>query len=131
MSGLLEQLAEVPDPRERLQPAGQVPRQRELNPAPFTNAAGSTSRDLCLRADRFRAVLAADLPLNVSRLTSAEQRPFAASSLTDVTMAAAWHTIPSWVIVAESGKAHPAGPGTLGVGAPTPTSSRSRAPPTS
>ncbi|MGW7542410.1 alpha/beta fold hydrolase [Streptomyces sp. NPDC054770] len=74
---------------------------------PFTNADGSTGTDLYLTEDRFRAAFAADLPAATTRLMQATQRPFSASSLTDVTEAAAWRTIPSWGLVAGADKAIP------------------------
>jgi pimeloyl-ACP methyl ester carboxylesterase len=74
---------------------------------PFPNPDGSTGTDLYLRADAFRAAFAADLPLATTRLMQATQRPFSASSLTDVTQAAAWRTIPSWGMVATEDKAIP------------------------
>ncbi|MGW3408558.1 alpha/beta fold hydrolase [Streptomyces sp. NPDC000888] len=74
---------------------------------PFPNPDGSTGTDLYLRADSFRSAFAADLPLATTRLMQATQRPFSASSLTDVTQAAAWRTIPSWGMVATEDKAIP------------------------
>lgn len=63
--------------------------------------------DLYLKPDKFRAAFAADLPVSTTRLMQATQRPFAASSFTDVTTGAAWHTIPSWALVATEDKAIP------------------------
>ncbi|MFF1872375.1 alpha/beta fold hydrolase [Kitasatospora herbaricolor] len=101
----------VPDQGERLgdliqkYPGSEI--QAALNPIPFTNPDGTTGTDLYLRPDRFHDVFAADLPLKETRLMAAEQRPFSASSFTDVTTAAAWHTIPSWGIVATADKSIP------------------------
>ncbi|MER5525349.1 alpha/beta hydrolase [Streptomyces sp. NPDC002677] len=74
---------------------------------PFTNADGSTGTDLYLTADKFRAAFCADLPVATTRLMQATQRPFSASSLTDVTQSAAWRTIPSFGLVAGEDKAIP------------------------
>ncbi|MFD8133251.1 alpha/beta fold hydrolase [Streptomyces mirabilis] len=74
---------------------------------PYPNPDGTTGTDLYLQADKFRAAFAADLPVSTTRLMQATQRPFSASSLTDVTQAAAWRTIPSWAIVATEDKAIP------------------------
>ncbi|MFD4505901.1 alpha/beta fold hydrolase [Streptomyces sp. NPDC058457] len=74
---------------------------------PFSNADGSTGTDLYLTQDKFRAAFCADLPEATARLMQATQRPFSASSLTDVTQAAAWRTIPSWGLVAGADKAIP------------------------
>ncbi|XDO64489.1 alpha/beta fold hydrolase [Streptomyces sp. RLB1-33] len=94
---------------------------------PYPNPDGTTGTDLYLRADAFRASFAADLPVSTTRLMQATQRPFSASSLTDVTQAAAWRTIPP-------GRSSPPRtrpsrpPSSAGsTSAPSPTSSRSRA----
>jgi pimeloyl-ACP methyl ester carboxylesterase len=78
-----------------------------LNQVPFTNADGTTGTDLYIQADKFRGTFAADLPKSTTALMAAEQRPFSAESLTDVTTAAGWHTIPSWGIVAGADKSIP------------------------
>ncbi|MEV5710473.1 alpha/beta hydrolase [Actinoallomurus sp. NPDC052274] len=74
---------------------------------PYPLPDGKTGVDLYLRADKFRAAFAADLPKSTTDLMQITQRPFAQSSLTDVTTAAAWHTIPSWAVVATEDKAIP------------------------
>jgi len=78
-----------------------------LNQVPFTNADGTTGTDLYIQADKFRGTFAADLPKSTTALMTAEQRPFSAESLTDVTTAAGWRTIPSWGIVAGADKSIP------------------------
>jgi pimeloyl-ACP methyl ester carboxylesterase len=78
-----------------------------LNQVPFTNADGTTGTDLYIQADKFRGTFAADLPKSTTALMAAEQRPFSAESLTDVTTAAGWRTIPSWGIVAGADKSIP------------------------
>ncbi|WTY90963.1 hypothetical protein OG589_11595 [Sphaerisporangium sp. NBC_01403] len=45
--------------------------------------------------------------MSTTRLMQATQRPFSASSFTEVTKAAAWHSIPSWGLVATQDKAIP------------------------
>jgi pimeloyl-ACP methyl ester carboxylesterase len=82
--------------------------QAALREVPYPNPDGSTGTDLYLRPDRFRAVFAADLPRATTNVMAAAQRPFSASSFTDVTQAAGWHTIPSWGLVATDDKAIPA-----------------------
>lgn len=76
-----------------------------VQPVPYPNPDGGT--DLYLRADKFRAAFAADLPLSTTRLMQATQRPFSSLGLTDASRAAAWHTIPSWALVATEDKAIP------------------------
>ncbi|MGW1093015.1 alpha/beta fold hydrolase [Streptomyces sp. NPDC002596] len=74
---------------------------------PYPHPDGTTGTDLYLQPDKFRAAFAADLPVATTRIMQATQRPFSASSLTDVTQAAAWRTIPSWAMVATQDKAIP------------------------
>ncbi|MFD3372812.1 MULTISPECIES: alpha/beta fold hydrolase [unclassified Streptomyces] len=101
----------VPDKGEQVgellgkYPGSEIP--DAVNPVPFPNPDGSTGSDLYLKADKFRSAFAGDLPASVTNVMHAAQRPFSASSLTDVTQAAAWRTIPSWGLVATSDKAIP------------------------
>ncbi|MGW6155830.1 alpha/beta fold hydrolase [Streptomyces sp. NPDC055144] len=81
--------------------------QAATRPVPYTGPDGTTGTDLYLQADKFRAAFAADLPVATTRLMQATQRPFSAACFTDVTTAAAWHTIPSWGLVAGTDKAIP------------------------
>ncbi|WP_329367832.1 alpha/beta hydrolase [Streptomyces sp. NBC_00669] len=81
--------------------------QAATTPVPYPKPDGTTGTDLYLVPDGFRAAFAADLPVHTTRLMQATQRPFDASSFTDLTTAAAWHTIPSWGLVAGSDKAIP------------------------
>ncbi|MFI6604327.1 alpha/beta fold hydrolase [Nonomuraea sp. NPDC050536] len=103
--------AMVPDEGEKLVdlfgkfPGSQIP--DSVREVPYTNADGSEGVDLYLKPDKFRGAFAADLPVSTTRLMQATQRPFAASSYTDVTTGAAWHTIPSWALVATEDKAIP------------------------
>ncbi|WP_433243472.1 alpha/beta fold hydrolase [Actinomadura nitritigenes] len=78
-----------------------------VQPVPYPQPDGGTGTDLYLTPDKFRAAFAADLPASTTRLMQAEQRPFAAAALTDTTKAAAWHTIPSYGLVAGNDKAIP------------------------
>ncbi|MGX1910188.1 alpha/beta fold hydrolase [Streptomyces phaeochromogenes] len=101
----------VPDKGEQVgellgkYPGSEIP--DAVDPVPFPNQDGSTGSDLYLKADKFRSAFAGDLPVPVTNIMHAAQRPFSASSLTDVTQDAAWHTIPSWGLVATSDKAIP------------------------
>ncbi|HEX6524829.1 MAG TPA: alpha/beta hydrolase [Streptosporangiaceae bacterium] len=82
--------------------------QAALQQIPYTGpVSGESGTDLYLNSSQFRAVFAADLPASQTALMFAEQRPFSANCFTDVTTAAAWHTIPSWGIVAGADKAIP------------------------
>lgn len=101
----------VPDKGEKLgeliakYPGSEI--QAALNPVPYPNPDGSTGTDLYLKADKFHDVFAGDLPERTTRVMAATQRPFSASSFEDVTQEAAWHTIPSWGLVAGADKAIP------------------------
>nr|WP_051813771.1 alpha/beta hydrolase [Kitasatospora sp. MBT63] len=76
-----------------------------LQPVPFTNADGTSGTDLYVKPDKFRQVFAADLPENTTSVMAATQRPISASAFADTATAAAWHTIPSWALVARQDKA--------------------------
>jgi pimeloyl-ACP methyl ester carboxylesterase len=75
-------------------------------PVPYTKADGTTGTDLYLSKDG-QAAFAADIPTGTFRLLQATQRPFDADSFIYPTTAAAWHTIPSWGLVAGRDKAIP------------------------
>jgi pimeloyl-ACP methyl ester carboxylesterase len=79
----------------------------DLNQVPFTNPDGSTGVDLYLKPDKVGEAFAGDLSKHDQALIAAEQRPFSAESFTDVTTAAAWHTIPVYGVVAGADKAIP------------------------
>jgi pimeloyl-ACP methyl ester carboxylesterase len=81
--------------------------QAALNPVPYPNPDGTTGTDLYLLADQLRRVFAADLPASTTRIMAATQRPFGAQCFADLTQAAAWHTIPSWGLIATEDKAIP------------------------
>jgi pimeloyl-ACP methyl ester carboxylesterase len=63
--------------------------------------------DLYLAPDKFHAAFCADLSTATTRLMAATQRPFSANCFTDLSTAAAWHSIPSWGLVAGADKAIP------------------------
>jgi pimeloyl-ACP methyl ester carboxylesterase len=75
-------------------------------PVPYTKADGSIGTDLYLSKDG-QAAFAADIPTGTFQLLQATQRPFDADSFIYPTTAAAWHTIPSWGLVAGRDKAIP------------------------
>ncbi|MEV6015644.1 MULTISPECIES: alpha/beta hydrolase [unclassified Streptomyces] len=79
--------------------------QPALRPAPFANADGSTGTELTIDPAQFHKVFAADLPASQTRIMAVEQRPISASAFEDAPTAAAWHTIPSWALVAKQDKA--------------------------
>ncbi|WP_078876950.1 alpha/beta hydrolase [Streptomyces sp. 150FB] len=83
----------------------------ELNPAlvqvPFDNGTGKggTGTDLYIDTAKFHRVFTADLDPVQSAVLGASQRPISATAFTDKTKAAAWHTIPSWALVAKEDRA--------------------------
>jgi pimeloyl-ACP methyl ester carboxylesterase len=76
-------------------------------PVPYPNPDGTTGTDLYLEPDQLRRVFAADLPVSTTTIMAATQRPFSAACFTDPTQGAAWHTIPSWGLIATNDMAIP------------------------
>jgi hypothetical protein len=75
-----------------------------LKPLPYTNADGSQGAELSIDPAQFRTVFAADLPANRTQVMAAEQRPIDAGAFGDTATAAAWHTIPTWALIAKQDK---------------------------
>ncbi|MEU1617249.1 alpha/beta hydrolase [Streptomyces sp. NPDC005722] len=75
-----------------------------LNPVPFPLPGGGTGTDLYIKADKFRAQFAADVPKTVAEQMAATQRPVAASVFEEKAAGAAWRTIPSWDLVTTQDK---------------------------
>lgn len=75
-----------------------------LNPVPFPLPGGGTGTDLYIKADKFRAQFAADVPKTVAEQMAATQRPVAASVFDEKAVGAAWRTIPSWDLVTTQDK---------------------------
>ncbi|MFI8360478.1 alpha/beta fold hydrolase [Streptomyces sp. NPDC085612] len=71
-----------------------------LTPVSVPGPGGSTGTDLYIRTDRFHDVFAQDVQRSVTRILAAGQRPLNANAFTDRCTAAAWRTLPSWVLVA-------------------------------
>ncbi|QNA70682.1 alpha/beta hydrolase [Streptomyces sp. So13.3] len=100
----------VPDTGENLGAlANKFPGTNALNPSlrpiPFSNADGTGGSDLYVDPTLFRSVFAADLPASQTVVMAAEQRPIAAAAFAASPTAAAWHTIPSWALVAKQDQA--------------------------
>jgi pimeloyl-ACP methyl ester carboxylesterase len=76
-------------------------------PVAYPNPDGTTGTDLYLQPDQLRRVFAADLPTSTTRIMAATQRPFSAACFAEPTQAAAWHTIPSWGLIATQDLAIP------------------------
>jgi pimeloyl-ACP methyl ester carboxylesterase len=61
---------------------------------------GGMGVDLYLSEGIFRKAFAADLPRRMTRLMWATQRPLASAAFSEPSGPAAWHTIPSWYLLA-------------------------------
>ncbi|MET8627865.1 alpha/beta hydrolase [Kitasatospora sp. NPDC004669] len=101
----------VPDQGETLGAlAGEFPGsqlQPALRPVPFANADGTGGADLYVNPADFRAVLAADVPAEQTVVMATGQRPIDAAVFGQAPTAVAWHTVPSWALVATEDKALP------------------------
>ncbi|MFD4787873.1 alpha/beta fold hydrolase [Streptomyces sp. NPDC058459] len=98
----------MPQENESLAELGDKFQGAELNTAldPRPYEAGAVSgTDLYIKQDKFHAVFAADLPRARTNLMFAGQRPIEADSFNEKATKAAWHTTPSWAIVARQDKA--------------------------
>jgi pimeloyl-ACP methyl ester carboxylesterase len=70
----------------------------QVRPCPAASCPGGA--DLYLDTARFRAVMASDLPLEKTSVLAATQRGVSATAGTEKSEFAAWHTVPSFAIVA-------------------------------
>jgi pimeloyl-ACP methyl ester carboxylesterase len=66
-----------------------------------TNADGSTATDAYIDPARFRQVFAGDVGSRLAADMAATQRPVNTEAISETTKNAAWHTIPSWYLVAK------------------------------
>ncbi|MFC4035983.1 alpha/beta hydrolase [Streptomyces polygonati] len=66
---------------------------------PITVAGGGT--DYRIDPAKFKQAFAGDLPTATTKLMAIEQRPLSSAAFSDPATAAAWHTIPSWFLVAK------------------------------
>ncbi|MYV97818.1 alpha/beta hydrolase [Streptomyces sp. SID3343] len=82
-------------------PAPPLPAQ----PVPYALPGGTSGVDIYLDPAKFRAAFAADVPAKTAARMAVEQRPIDAGANAGVTAEAAWHTIPSWYLVAKQDRA--------------------------
>ncbi|HEX6525950.1 MAG TPA: alpha/beta hydrolase [Streptosporangiaceae bacterium] len=68
---------------------------------PVVNANGTTDTAFTIDPAQYRQVFAGDVNPAVAADMAATQRPAASEAVTDDTTQAAWHTIPSWYLVAK------------------------------
>ena len=71
-----------------------------LRAQPFPLPDGTSGIDLYLTNDSFREIFAADLPIDLTRLMAATQRPVALQAFQETSSSAAWKTVPSWALIA-------------------------------
>jgi pimeloyl-ACP methyl ester carboxylesterase len=68
---------------------------------PVQNANGTTDTDSIIDPAQFRQVFAGDVNPTLAADMAATQRPAASGAVTESSPQAAWHTIPSWYLVAK------------------------------
>ncbi|WP_411149252.1 hypothetical protein [Streptomyces sp. A30] len=61
---------------------------------------GSAGLDLYIEAESVHQVFAGDVPRSTTRVLAAGQRPLSATAFTGRATSTAWHTIPSWDLIA-------------------------------
>lgn len=74
---------------------------------PYPLADGTQGIDLYLKDTVFREAFAADLSKRTTRLMQATQRPFSLAAFVEQSGTPAWHTVPSWYLVATDDHAIP------------------------
>lgn len=68
---------------------------------PVQNANGTTDTDFIIDPAQYRQVFAGDVNSTLAADMAATQRPAASGAVTEASPQAAWHTIPSWYLVAK------------------------------
>ena len=68
---------------------------------PLQNANGTTDNDSIIDPAQYRQVFAGDVNATLAADMAATQRPAASGAVTEASSQAAWHTIPSWYLVAK------------------------------
>jgi len=68
---------------------------------PVVSANGTTDTDFIIDPAQFPQVFAGDVNPTLAADMAATQRPAASGAVSEVTTQAAWHTIPSWYLVAK------------------------------
>lgn len=78
-----------------------------LDTRPYPLPAGGEGIDLYIKKSAFHDAFAGDLPLTMTNLMWAEQRPFSLAAFTEPSGDPAWKTIPSWYLVSTEDRAIP------------------------
>ncbi|WP_460062702.1 alpha/beta fold hydrolase [Streptomyces sp. YKOK-I1] len=71
----------------------------------YPTPSGETAVEVTIAEDAFPGVFAADVPADVTKVLAAAQRPLAAAVFEEKAAAAAWHTKPSWALIAAADEA--------------------------
>lgn len=73
----------------------------QLAPALLQTPVAGGGTDFTIDPATYRQVFAQDLSASAARLMAVEQRPLSSAAFTDPATTVAWHTVPSWYLVAE------------------------------
>ncbi|HXB47950.1 MAG TPA: alpha/beta hydrolase [Streptosporangiaceae bacterium] len=76
-------------------------------PTPYDAPGAPQGPDLYIGKEQFRQTFCADVPVDVSDVMFATQRPLSLAALTENATAAGWKTKPSWFLVSEHDNAIP------------------------
>lgn len=74
-------------------------------PYPVQNANGTTDTNVIIDRAKYRQVFAGDVNPTLAAEMAATERPAAIGAVTESSPQAAWHTIPSWYLVAKQDRA--------------------------
>jgi pimeloyl-ACP methyl ester carboxylesterase len=72
---------------------------KTVAPTPYDAPGAAGGPDLYVKKDHFRETFCADVPVDMSDVMFATQRPLAAAALSENATAAGWKTKPSWFLV--------------------------------
>ncbi|MEU1513310.1 alpha/beta hydrolase [Streptomyces sp. NPDC005811] len=87
-------------------PGSQLPDALVTRPFPLPD--GTTGTDGYIDPAKFRQVFAADLPVSVTRLMAATQRPGSVGGLASASGVPAWKSLPSWYVIPTADNVIPA-----------------------
>ncbi|MDX3383377.1 alpha/beta hydrolase [Streptomyces niveiscabiei] len=78
---------------------------RNLRERSYPTGDGTTATEVTIEAEAFPEIFAADVPTATTSILAVSQRPLAAAVFGETASTAAWHTKPSWAIVAAADQA--------------------------
>lgn len=91
-----------------LRASGETGGLEAVQPAVVRHGDGPAAVEASIRRDAYRDLVAGDLPAEDALTAAATQRAVMASALDEPAPAAAWHTLPSWFVVAAGDRLVPA-----------------------